>query len=89
MTGDKLKGGVRINRYEKEVNRADMDTAADLARLLKVPLAFLFSDDDDEAKMLLAFSRLPPEIRAKLAATVEQLASDTSDGASLGDTPEP
>lgn len=73
VTGDKANGGVRINRYEQEVNRADMDTAASLARHLNVPLAYLFSDDDQEAELLLAFAKLAEDERAKVLAQLRRL----------------
>ena len=75
MSDDKANGSVRINRYEQEVNRADMDTAATLAKALDVPLAYLFAEDDDQAEMLLAFAKLTKSERAKLLHQAKQLAS--------------
>jgi transcriptional regulator with XRE-family HTH domain len=75
MAGDKANGSVRINRYEQEVNRADMDTAAALAKVLDVPLAYLFAEDDDQAEMLLAFAKLSKSERAKLLTQAKRLAS--------------
>lgn len=66
MPGDKANGSVRINRYEQEVNRADMGTAADIARALEVPLAYLFAEEDDQAELLLAFAKLSRSERAKV-----------------------
>lgn len=73
MAGDKLKGSVRVNRYEQEVNRADMDTAAALARALEVPLAYLFAEADDQAEMLLAFDKLTKRERAKALDHVREM----------------
>lgn len=75
MSGDKVKGSVRINRYEQEVNRADMVTAAALAQTLDVPLAYLFAEEDDQAELLLAFAQLTKGERAKILAQVRQLAA--------------
>jgi transcriptional regulator with XRE-family HTH domain len=75
VSDDKANGSVRINRYEQEVNRADMDTAATLAKVLNVPLAYLFAEDDDQAEMLLAFAKLTKGERAKLLKQAKQLAS--------------
>lgn len=66
MSEDKNRGAVRINRYEREVHRADMDSAAELAKTLDVPLAFFFAEEDDLAEAILAFSRLPDDERARL-----------------------
>lgn len=84
MTGSKGNGGVRINRYEQGVNRADMDTAAALARALDVPLAYLFAEEDDQAELLLAFAQLTKSQRARLLAHIKRMITDK---ARKGDAP--
>lgn len=74
MTGDKAKGSVRINRYEREVNRVDIQTASELATQLGVPLAYLFSDDDQQAELLLAFASLDATGRAEVLQHICRLA---------------
>jgi len=81
VSGDKASGSVRINRYEQQVNRADMDTAAALAKALNVPLAYLFAEDDDQADMLLAFAKLTKAERSKLLVQAKQLAVSKQDAA--------
>jgi transcriptional regulator with XRE-family HTH domain len=76
VTDDKANGSVRINRYEQEVNRADMDTAAALAQALEVPLAYLFAEEDDQAEMLLAFAKLSKSARSKLLEMAKQMAAE-------------
>jgi transcriptional regulator with XRE-family HTH domain len=76
VSDSKSNGSVRINRYEQEVNRADMDTAAALAQALDVPLAYLFAEDDDQAELLLAFAKLPKSGRTKLLTLAKQMAVD-------------
>ncbi len=76
MTGSKGSGGVRINRYEQGVNRADMDTAAALAHALDVPLAYLFAEEDDQAELLLAFAQLTKSERTKLLAHIRRMVAD-------------
>lgn len=76
VSGDKANGSVRINRYEQMVNRADMDTAAELARALDVPLAYLFAEDDDQAELLLTFNSLSKTARSKLLGVARQMAAD-------------
>ena len=71
--GDKGNGSVRINRYEQEVNRADMDTAAALAKALDVPLAYLFAEEDDQADLLLAFAGLSKGDRSRILSQVQQM----------------
>lgn len=72
----KDKGAVRINRYERQVNRADMDTAAAMAKALNVPLAFLFAESDDLAEAILAFAKLPADQRARMLDQMKRLTSD-------------
>ena len=76
VSEDKANGSVRINRYEQEVNRPDIDTAAELARALDVPLAYLFAEDDDQADLLLVFARLSKGERAKLLNEARKMAGD-------------
>lgn len=64
----KKNGSVRINRYEQQTSRADMDTAAALAESLGVPLAYLFAEDTELAEWILAFGRLDRETRRKIIA---------------------
>lgn len=76
VSGDKANGSVRINRYEQQVNRADMDTAAELAQALGVPLAYLFAEQDDQAELLLAFDQLSKAERSKLLAMAKQMSTE-------------
>lgn len=73
VSGDKDTGSARINRYEQQVNKADMETAAELARALDVPLAYLFAEDDDQAELLLAFAKLTKAERANVLAAIRKL----------------
>ena len=73
MSDDKANGSVRINRYEQEVNRADMDAAAALAQALDVPLAYLFAEEDDQAELLLAFARLTKSERSTLLGQAKRM----------------
>ncbi|EMR0515585.1 helix-turn-helix transcriptional regulator [Stenotrophomonas maltophilia] len=73
----KQAGSTRINRYEQQTSRADMDTAAAMAKALGVPLAFLFAEDDDLAEAILAFSKLPADQRARILDHMKSLAAQT------------
>ena len=74
VADDKDNGAVRINRYEREVNRADMDSASELAKALDVPLAYLFAESGDLAEVILAFSKLNKTERTKIVADLRALA---------------
>jgi transcriptional regulator with XRE-family HTH domain len=67
----KKTGSVRVNRYEQQVSKADMDTAGELARALDVPLAYLFAEADDLAEVILGFSKLNKTERAKVVADIK------------------
>lgn len=67
----KKNGSVRINRYEQQTSRADMDTAAELAAALEVPLAYLFAEDAGLAEWILAYHKLDDGEREKILASVK------------------
>lgn len=69
----KQVGSTRINRYERQASLCDMETASRIARELNVPLAYLFAEGDDQAEMILAFSKLTKAQRAKLLAEIQRL----------------
>lgn len=66
----KKNGSVRINRYEQQTSRADMDTAAEIAAALDVPLAYLFAESEEMAQWILAFRAIDQEQRALLLAKI-------------------
>ncbi|WP_226093619.1 helix-turn-helix transcriptional regulator [Dickeya oryzae] len=63
---DEFVASTRINRYEKGVHEASIDTAQQLADALDVPLAFFYTADDQLAELMLAFWEMPPEKRAEI-----------------------
>ena len=67
----KKNGSVRINRYEQQTSRADMDTAAEIAAALDVPLAYLFAEDAGLAEWILAYKKLDASQRAKILVGVK------------------
>jgi transcriptional regulator with XRE-family HTH domain len=58
---DEHSASARMSRYESGVHEAPIATARLLAKVLKVPLAYLYCDDDNLAEILLAASQLPDE----------------------------
>ncbi|KYP92090.1 hypothetical protein WB91_02220 [bacteria symbiont BFo1 of Frankliniella occidentalis] len=52
---DEFVASSRINRYEKGIHQADIDTAQRLATVLNVPLAYFYAIDDDLAQIILDF----------------------------------
>lgn len=64
----KTVGSTRINRYEQQKSLCDMETAAQIAEQLHVPLAYLFAESDLLADMILAFNGLSQAEQKKLLA---------------------
>lgn len=61
---DEFVASTRINRYERGIHKPDLLTVRKLADVLKVPMAFFFSDTDDEiADLLLSYARADTEVK--------------------------
>ncbi|MEL4888825.1 helix-turn-helix domain-containing protein [Pectobacterium betavasculorum] len=71
---DEFVASTRINRYEKGVHEASIETAQQLAKTLDVPLAYFYTENDELAEMMLAFLALPPEKREEVLAWVKSTA---------------
>jgi transcriptional regulator with XRE-family HTH domain len=56
----------RINQYERGRREPDLETASRMAALLKVPLAYLYCEEDDIATALLGLARLSAPARAEV-----------------------
>lgn len=67
--------------YERERIQADMTKAAELAKALDVPVAYLFAEDDDLAAAILAFAKLPSAERQRMWEELERLAGKQRDKA--------
>lgn len=70
---DQFVASTRINRYEKGIHKADVQTAERLARVLKVPVAYLYAGDERLARAILAFSRLSREQQDASLQEMEEL----------------
>ncbi len=68
---DQFVASTRINRYEKGVHEPDMATVARLAAALRVPVAYLFAEDERLARLILAFEELPAAEKDRVLKTIE------------------
>lgn len=68
---DPFVASTRINRYEQDVHSADAATAAELAKVLGVPLAYLYADNERLARMIKAFSSLSAAEQDRVVKTME------------------
>ena len=61
---DDFVASTRINRYELGIHRPDLLTVRKLAKVLEVPVAFFFADEDDDiADLLFRYGRVKPSVR--------------------------
>lgn len=64
---DEHVASTRINRYELGVHKPDLLTVRKLAEVLTLPVAFFYSDTDDEiAELLLGYARTDCEARKQV-----------------------
>jgi transcriptional regulator with XRE-family HTH domain len=68
---DESSSSARMSRYETGVHEPPIKTAKLLANALKVPLAYLYCDDDVLAAILLKAHKLPKEGRLRLLASLQ------------------
>ncbi|VUZ25098.1 Uncharacterised protein [uncultured Comamonas sp.] len=66
---DEFVASTRINRYELGVHKPDLLIARKLAKVLNVPVAFFYTDtDDDLAQLLLHYWRADTPTRQQALA---------------------
>jgi transcriptional regulator with XRE-family HTH domain len=68
---EESSSSARISRYETGVHEPPVRTAKQIAKALKVPLAFLYCDDDVLAAILLQAYRMSKEARRALLASMQ------------------
>jgi transcriptional regulator with XRE-family HTH domain len=61
----------RINQYEKGKHEPQLETAKRLAEVLGIPPAFLYTEDDQLANLLLLWNQLSPSVRKKMVKEAE------------------
>ena len=67
---DEFVASARINRYEVGVHAPDYPMAVRLARVLGLPVAYLYCDNDELAQMMLAFHRASKAARRRAVAVL-------------------
>lgn len=58
----------RMNQYETGKHAPNSSTVAQIAVALNLPAAYFYSEDDDEAQMLVLFHRMPVARRREVLA---------------------
>lgn len=64
---DPATASPRVNQYENNRHRPGEQTAAKLAEVLRVPIAFFYAEDDSLAELILLCVQLDEEQRRVLA----------------------
>ncbi|MNL36924.1 helix-turn-helix protein [compost metagenome] len=70
---DQFVASTRINRYELGVHKPDYLTAQNLARVLGISAAFLYSPEDDIAALVFRYSQANRSQRAAVRKLLEEL----------------
>lgn len=63
---EEASASTRMNRYEKGTRAPAVEIAERIAEVLNVPLSYFYSQDDDEARLLLVFHRMSAKRRKEL-----------------------
>lgn len=71
---DEMSASARMNQYERGKHIPDIGTVERIAKVLKVPAAYFYSIQDDEASLLVKYHRLPKAKQAKVLVFVDDLA---------------
>ena len=68
---DEFSASPRINQYERGKHTPDFSTVERLAKVLNLPTPFFYCREDDLARVICAWGKLPPAKRRKLTKTLE------------------
>ncbi len=68
---DESSASARINFYERGKHRPDFSTACQLAKVLNVPAAYFYAEDEALADLIAAWGSLTPTNKKKLAALAQ------------------
>ena len=70
---DEFCASARINQYERGKHTPDFLTAKNLAKVLGMPAAYFYAEDDTLADLIMLFGKLKGTERKALLASAESL----------------
>lgn len=73
---DELTASARMNQYERGKHVPALSMVARLAKVLGVPMAYFYIEDDEMAALFVAIDRLKKGDQKKVAVFVKQLMAD-------------
>ena len=74
---DEMSASARMNQYERGKHHPDFQTVERIAKALKYPVEYFFSQDEEVARMLIGFHALDQRGRAQTLRFVEALVTET------------
>lgn len=73
---DESGASARMNQYERGKHRPDVKTIERLSKVLKIPVAYLYCDDDQLARLVLSFPKLSSMDKKKVLKLIEKVEVD-------------
>ena len=73
---DEFCASARINQYERGKHAPDFLTVRNLAKVLGVPTAYFYAEDDNLAELIVLFGNLKAVERKSLLASAHSLAAN-------------
>jgi transcriptional regulator with XRE-family HTH domain len=70
---DEFSASARVNQYERGVHFPDYGTAQRLASALKVPVSYLFEEDEVLAALILIYGELKSPQKKQLVRLAEEI----------------
>jgi transcriptional regulator with XRE-family HTH domain len=74
---DPFSASPRINHYEQGRHQPNFDIIRILAKLLEVPTAYFYAEEDEIADLILAYSKLPKKSRQSLMSQLRNKPTDS------------
>lgn len=71
---DAASASARMNQYENGKHEPNFSIVKKIAHVLNFPTAYFYAQEDDAARLLLLFHRLPEERRLLVLSYIESVA---------------
>ncbi len=68
---DEFSASARMNQYETGKHVPDLLTLNQIAKVLKLPIAYFYSDDDRLAKLIALYSKMTKSEKDQILAKLE------------------
>lgn len=72
---DQFVASPRINRYELGIHKADYKIAQNLAKILNIPTAYFYTEDDNLASIMVLFHRASSKRRREIIKALKEVAA--------------